>query len=482
MLSGSSTRKSTTSEGTSKIVRRRRFLKGVGAAGAVALAGCSGDGGDGGGDGSDGGGDGGDGGGDGGDGGGATTDSADVADTVSVAAAEGSGRLMQRLMKEYVEDDTGITVEVSLFPYANLFEKTTSILNSQSGSFDMTYMDDPWFPQLAPDLEPMEKWVPEPLPKEQLIDTTIDITTWPAPRGPTVPSAQGMEQRVRGQVVVGNTQLFAYNADYFEQVGESGPPETWDDVFSVGQKISEQIDGANGYVIRGKQGNPINANFFSLGNSLAGPMFTDEWRYRWNEQAGVDAVDFYVNDLKSISPDGVASFDSDQTNSAVADGSAAMMPAWPGTVSLLLNPDESEEAGNLEFTQIPKGQTRNPQQGNWIMGINKYTSDDKKRAAGTVIRSFASKEAQNKYVELGGVPFRHDTFEDNMDAQPWFPALYESLQNALWRPRTPLWNEVAVAQGRGLSAALTDESTPEKATSRINDEVNSILEGAGYYE
>jgi multiple sugar transport system substrate-binding protein len=388
---------------------------------------------------------------------------------------------MQRLMKEYVEDDTGITVEVSLFPYANLFEKTRSVLSSQSGSFDMTYMDDPWFPQLAPHLEPLEDWVPNAIPKDQLIDTAIDITTWPAPRGPTVPSAQGMDQRIRGQVVVGNTQLFVYNSRLFEAVDESGPPETWDDVYRVGQKISEQIDGANGYVIRGKQGNPINANFFSLGNSLAGPMFTDDWRYRWDESAGVSAVDFYVNDLKSISPDGVASFDSDQTNSAVADGTAAMMPSWPGTASLLLNSDKSAEADNLEFTQIPKGQTRNPQQGNWIMGINKYTTDEKKRAAGEVLQSFASKEAQNTYVDLGGVPFRHDTFKDNMDAQPWFPALYESLQNALWRPRTPLWNEIAVAQGRGLSSALTDKSSPEKATTRINNDVESILKNAGYY-
>ena len=445
---------------------RRTFLATAGVTAATALAGCTGGGG-----------------GDGG--GGATTGgSKDVkaANSIKVAAVSGSGALFERLVKDYVESETGVTVNVSKFPYANLFEKTSSVLSTKGKAYDILYMDDPWFPQFAAHCEPLQQWMPEPLPKDQIIQNCLDIGTWPAPEGPTVPSAKGMEQKIRGQVVVGNTQLFAYNKKYYEQVGASTPPKTWDDVLSAGKKISQQIDGVHGYIIRGKRGNPINANFFSLGMSKAGDMFDKSWKYKWDEQQGVDTLKFYVNDLKSISPSGVASFNSDQVLSSIGNGSAAQSPAWPAAASLLLNPKKAKVAKDIEFTVIPKGSRRAPEQGNWIAGINRYVSDEKKKAAGKVIRSFISKKAQDKYVDLGGVPFRKDTFENNMDAQPWFDALYTSLQNAKWRPRTPLWNQIAVTQGKYLNTALTGRMTPKKALTSVNNEVEKLMKESGYYE
>lgn len=447
-----------------KSLSRRHYLTATGAASIAAFAGCTGSGG-----------------GDGGSGGTAGQSGNKAANKISVAAVGGEGELFQRLMDEYVVDKTGVQVDVSLFPYSNLFEKTSSVLTSKGDSFDLLFMDDPWFPQFAPHLEPVKDWINEDLPMDQLIQSTVDISTWPAPKGPVIPSAQGQKQQLKGLVIVGNTQLFAYNEKYFEQVGAS-EPGTWDDVYKTGKKVSEQIDGTHGYVIRGKRGNPINANFMSLGNSSGLNMFSKEWRYQWDKSKGVDMLNFYVNDLKSISPEGVASFDSDRILTSLGDGTVAQAPAWPAAASLLLDPKKADQANNIKFTPIPKGERRAPTQGNWIMGINKYVSDAKKRAVGKVMRSAISKEAQNKYVELGGVPFRHDTFKDNMDKQPWFPALYESLQTAKWRPRTPLWSRMTVVQGKNLNSALTGDVSPKKALANINDSVENTLKEAGYYE
>ena len=454
---------------------RRKFIGTT--ASVVALSGLAGCGG--GGDGSGGSGD------SGGDGGSTGSGSNETADELSIAAVEGSGRLFKRLVDEYVSDDTGISVKVELFPYANLFEKTNSVLSTQGDAYDIAFMDDPWFPQFAGDVDPIQQWLPEDLPTDQLIDTTVDISTWPTPGAPDIPSAEGMDQKVRGQVIVGNTQLFAYNSGYYDQVGADAP-ETWGDVYEAGQQISDQIDGANGYIIRGKRGNPVMANFFALGNAIGGTMFDDDWRYSWSGENGAEAVRFYTEDLKSISPDGVTSFDSDAVLNGLSSGSAAQAPAWPSAASLLLDSEESEQADNISFTPIPKGHTgaerRAPTQGNWIMGINSYVDDSKKRAAGEVIRSAISKEAQDTYVELGGVPFRHDTFEDNMDAQPWFPALYESLQTAQYRPRTPLYSEFGIGHGELLNTALAGDLSPSEMAQEAKSQVEGILENANYYE
>lgn len=430
---------------------RRRFLTGTAGVATAGLAGCLGLGG------------------------------SDNVDAVKIIAVEGEGRLVERLMNEYVADDTGQSIDVSLFPYANLYEKVSSILTTNGTGYDLLLMDDTWFPRFANYVDPLPQWLPEDLPREQIIDTVLDIATWPTPGAPKIPSAQGLEQQVRGQVIVGNTQMFVFNRSHYEQVGED-PPQTWDDILRAGQQIDQQIDGTSGYVIRGKRGNPIDSNFMPVGRSLAGNMFDEDWRYRWNSQTGRDTVSFFVNDLKSISPNGVTSFDSDGVLNRIADGSAAQALAWPAAASTLLNPDEAEEADNLEFTVIPKGKQHAPTQGNWMFGINKHISDSRKEAAGKVIQSAISKEAQNKYTELGGVPFRHDTFEDNMDAEAWYEALYESLQTAVPRPRTPLWNEIDVTQGQYLNSALAGETSPEKAVKQIESEVESILSDAKYYE
>jgi len=475
-----SARTDSESGGTNRAITRRRYLTATGIVGATALAGCSGGDGGGGGDGNGESG----GGGDGGDGGSTGNGSNSAATELSVAAVEGSGRLFKRLMDEYVSDDTGIDVSVQLFPYANLFEKTNSILSTQSDAYDIMFMDDPWFPQFAANVDPLLDWLPGELPRDQIIENCVEIATWPTPNAPTVPSAEGLEQKVRGQVIVGNTQLYAYNSAYYDQVGADAP-ETWADVLEAGQQISEQIDGANGYIIRGKRGNPAMANFFSLGNAVGGTMFDENWRYQWDGDAGTEAVRFWAEDLKSISPDGVTSFDSDAVLNGLGSGSAAQAPAWPSAASLLLDPDESQEANNLEFIPIPKGHTgaerQAPTQGNWIMGINSYVTDAKKKAAGQVIQSAISAEAQSKYVELGGVPFRHDTFENHMDAQTWFPALYESLQNAQWRPRTPLYSEFGVNHGQLLNTALAGDISPSEMTSQAKEQIESTLQTAGYY-
>lgn len=452
--SGRATNRSDRSENSdsaaiAKHSSRRRFLAGVGGAAAVTgLAGCVG-------------------------GGGNDSD-------VSIIAVEGEGRLIENLIDDYVRDETDLSIDVTLFPYANLYERVSSVLSTGGTGYDAILMDDTWFPQFAANLDPLEQWLPDGLPTEQLIDTTVDITTWPTPGAPKVPSAEDMDEEIRGQVVVGNTQMFVYNTAYYEEVGEE-EPETWDDVLRAGQSIDEEIEDTNGYVIRGQRGNPANTNFMSIGWSNLGDMFDEDWRYQWDSSEGEDVVSFFVDDLKSISPDGVGSFNSDQTLNRIGEGSAAQGTAWPAAASTLLD-DDTAEADNLEFIPIPEGEVQQaPMQGNWLLGINSNISDDRKEDAGTVIQSIISKEAQDRYVELGGVPFRHDTFEDNMDAEPWYEALYESLQNAKPRPRTPLWNEIDVTQGEYLNSALTGDMSPSEVVSETKSEAESILENAGYY-
>jgi multiple sugar transport system substrate-binding protein len=353
------------------------------------------------------------------------------------------------------------------------------MFQSEKATYDIVAMDDPWMPQFARHLAPIRDHV-DSLPTDQIIQQTLDIGTWPTPGEAVPPNAQDAEPELKALCAVGNSHIFVVNERLYSEVGED-LPETWEDVSRAGQKISEQVDGAEGYAMRGKSGNPIMSSYFSVGMSMAGNMFDENWGYDWADDSGIEAASFFVNDLGSISPDGVASFDNSQVLSGLADGSIAAAPQWPSGTSLLLNEDKATEYENITFLPVPEGEERAaPVQGNWLLGINSYADAETKSAAGDVLQSFVSKQAQEQYVDLGGVPFRHDTFEENMDAQPWFEALYGSLQNAKPRPRTPLWSEIETAHGQPLNAALVDDMSIEEAMAEAESQIGSILDENGY--
>ncbi|PYZ02450.1 hypothetical protein C8039_18975 [Halogeometricum sp. wsp3] len=62
--------------------------------------------------------------------------------------------------------------------------------------------------------------------------------------------------------------------------------------------------------------------------------------------------------------------------------------------SLLLNEDKATEYENITFLPIPMVQSRAPQQGNWLLGINSH-AEAATKAGGKVIQSFVSKKARN---------------------------------------------------------------------------------------
>ncbi len=427
---------------------RRRFLAATGAGTTVSLAGCLGMGG-----GSD--------------------------DVINAALVGGPGDLVDELLDEYVIDETGVEVDTSILPFNDLLETLSTNFEGEDDTYDIVMMDDPWFPRFADHLDPLRDWVDD-VPEDEMIDATLSIGKWPPEDAAAPPGADG-DPTLKALCAVGNAQLMVYNEALYDEVG-AGEPETWEDVYETGQQISDDVDDAEGYVIRGEHGNPIMADFYALGVSMAGPMFDDDWNFNWDSDEGVEAFEFFTQDLASISPDEIASFDSEQVLNSLGDGSAAAAAQWPSGVTDLLDEDAAEEHDNIASAVLPAGNHGNaPQQGNWLLGINTYTDDESKEEAGQILESFVSAEAQQQYVELGGVPFRHDTFENNPDAEEWFPALSESLENAVFRPRTPEWEEIEVTVGGHLNEAMIGEKTPEEAVEDATEDVEDLLDDAGYY-
>jgi multiple sugar transport system substrate-binding protein len=58
------------------------------------------------------------------------------------------GDALKQAARDY-EALTGVHVNISEWPYANLFEKELLDLNARTGAYDLIMLDDPWFPKFS---------------------------------------------------------------------------------------------------------------------------------------------------------------------------------------------------------------------------------------------------------------------------------------------------------------------------------------------
>ena len=128
------------------------------------------------------------------------------------------------------QQQKGVKLRVIEYPYQSLFEKLVIALSSDSSSYDLVMIDDPWFPRCA-QMEGLQALAPLFLtkgragPDDDFVEASLALGRYPYGTG-----------ELYGLPYVGNTQLFFYRKDLYEKLGISAP-RTWDEVYETGKLI-----------------------------------------------------------------------------------------------------------------------------------------------------------------------------------------------------------------------------------------------------
>lgn len=396
--------------------------------------------------------------------------------SISVAMVAGTETsAIKQLVPEF-EKETGIKVKLNEFNYDTLYERIYNDLRSEGGAYDVIFADDPWMPMFAGGgfLTPLDEL--NYTPNEDFAKMSRQLGMWPAPSGPRLPGEDpDAESRFYGVPGVGNVQLFFYRKDI---LGEA--PETWDDVVSAIEENKEEID--YGFVHRGARGNAIATNFNAFLWSHGASIFDENWNVTLDSPEAIEALEFYV-DLKKYAPDGIANYNADELGRVMVQGEGLMAIVWPSW-GPNMEAEDSEVAGKMGYSLVPKatGKENAPMIGNWIMGIPKVSKN--KQAALEFIKWASSEEVQREMVLTGGIPTRSSVLTDSelKENYPYLEAVNEGLNNARWRPRTPLYSQIESIYGTALNRALTGDITPEEALTQTADEIEKLMEENGYYE
>lgn len=442
----------------------RRTFTTVGAAGAVAgLAACSG----------------GAGGALGGGGGGGGT-------SLVVPVNESPWLDAYKGLVEKFQEETGVSVELRVFPYD---EMRTQVINDiQSGSlvYDVYQIDEPNLHEFF-----INEWVvpftdiDPSFEQDPAINDYANFTRWDADS--KVSSSDGT---VMVQPLNGNVHLYVHRTDLFGEAGLS-VPATWEEAVENGRALQEAGLATYGYVVRtqGATGGSaqITYDFLPLLYSFGGSWFVDEgtdWTPAVTSDQAIEAARM-LRELALLGPEETSTIAQAQAIGAVQAGEAAQAHLVAAAAPQLESEANSNVVGKVGFDPLPAGPDgeRGVASGVWALGVPAGLPEERSTAALQYIQWMMSKEAQVAFTELGGIPTRGDALEDaDIDdtTRTYLEATQASLESVRPHVRYAFSAAMVTATEKHLAQIAAGSVTPEDGMAALQTDLLKVVQDAGF--
>jgi multiple sugar transport system substrate-binding protein len=369
--------------------------------------------------------------------------------------------IWQRLFDQFHQANPGIRIQFIEGPSATNTREDLYVTSFLSGetTYDLIYADVPWIPKFA-----AAGWL------EDLTDR------WPA---------ESWERFIPGAIIGGSyrsriyrapTQLnggmLFYRKDLLESAGLQ-PPETFTELV----KISQQLQNPGelwGYVWQGKQYEGLSCVFLEVLAGFGG-FWIDEERVGLEQAEAVAAVKFLRDCIHSlgISPAGVTTYTEEESRNLFHAGKAVFHRNWPYVWPLSQKEDSPvrDKVGIIPVPHAANGKSASTL-GGWGFCIAK--SSRNKEAAWKFIEYITALPQIRQLHEATGMePALRQYYEESN--QPEDQAIYEVMLKTIPRPPIPQYAQASDILQRYVSAALTNQMTPEQAMEAAARETRLLL-------
>lgn len=272
--------------------------------------------------------------------------------------------------------------------------------------------------------------------------------------------------------------MLYYRTDLLNQGGYQ-PPNTFTELLTISQTLQTEDLAEWGYLWQGKQYEGLSAMFVEI---LAGYgafwVDPDTLEVGLDSPEAIEAADFLRTTLEQqVSPPGITTYAEEEARRLFQNGDAVFMRNWPYAFGLL-SADDSPVQG--KFAIKPMVHTPNHSSGaclgGWGLGIT--TSSQHPEAAWEVAKFFSSEDIQRRFIlATGYVPSRRALFNDPqiLAKYPHYSELLEVVENAALRPPIAQYAQASDILQRYLSAAITNQMTPEQAMKNAANETRRLL-------
>ncbi|MCB9454264.1 MAG: ABC transporter substrate-binding protein [Anaerolineaceae bacterium] len=391
---------------------------------------------------------------------------------VSVGSVGKDIEFGQRAADEFMAACPNITVQIYSLP-----ESATDILGyylqqfeAQSSEIDVFQFDVIWPGILAEHMLNMYDYISE--------DALADYF-------PAIVENNTVDGNLTGIPWFNDAPMLYYRTDLLDEYGVE-VPQTWEELAVAAQTIQdgERAKGNAdfwGYVWQGNAYEGLTCDGLEWIYTEAGSTIVDrEGNITVNNAAVAHALDRAATWVGTISPEGVTSYQEEDSRAVWQAGNAAFMRNWPYAYSLGQGED-SAVAGIFNVALLPTGAAdlRAATQGGWQLGVSKYSQNP--TAAAAVAIYFSSPYVQ-KYRSLEGsyLPTAMSLYSDAdlLDANPYYAELFPVLSNTVTRPSTVtgvLYNQVSTAFFTAAHSVLVGDQDGATAMELLELDLQDIL-------
>ncbi|QDP97312.1 sugar ABC transporter substrate-binding protein [Microlunatus elymi] len=292
---------------------------------------------------------------------------------------------LAQLLPEFTKEHPDIKVNVIMMEENDLRNATTKDVATKGGQYDVMTVGNYEVPIWG-----QNKWLDD-LTDLANSDSSYDVNDFFAP----VRQSVSYNNHLYAMPFYGESSFLMYRKDLFAQAGLTMPDHpTWQQVAELANKIKNPDQDRAGICLRGKPGwGEMFAPLTTVVNTFGGQWYNMKWDAQVDQPGFTDAVNFYVNTIKSSGERDPASFGFTECLNLFQQGRAAM---WYDATSAAgtLEAKGSPVAGKVGYVAAPVNKTKSSGWlWSWNLGINAESQHQK--AAWEFVKWATSKQYED---------------------------------------------------------------------------------------
>jgi trehalose/maltose transport system substrate-binding protein len=296
-----------------------------------------------------------------------------------VGDSVGNGHVRDLALAKRFTKDTGIKVSVVPHPAASdaSYAQLARAFSSKSSSIDVAMIDVVWPGAFAPYLVNLKP----KLGKHAKLHIASIVAN----------------DTIKGKLVAmpwfGDYGILYYRTDLLKKYGYKSPPKTWNQLFTMAKKIQagEQKSNPNfaGFVFQGNAYEGLTCNALEWLASAGAGHIIDGGKVTINNAKARQILDAFAAQIGKVTPQGVTTYQEDQTEHAFDNGDAAFARNWPYQYGIGAGAG-SKVKGKFSVTVLPHGSSGNSvgTVGGWQLAVSKFSKH--KGAAIELVRYMTS--------------------------------------------------------------------------------------------
>ncbi len=415
-----------------------------------------------------------------------------AATTELVVATVNNGHMieMQKLTQHFETANPGIKVKWVTLEEGMLRQRVTTDIATKGGQFDVMTIG----------MYEAPIWGKRGWLQELKTDAAYDVEDLL----PAVRSGLSVDGKLFAAPFYGESSMLMYRKDLADKAGITvADKPTWADIKTLAAKIHNPPN-VYGICLRGKPGWGDNMAFLStLVNTNGGQWFDMGWKPQVDSKPWHDAINFYVDLLKSYGPPGSAANSFNEILALYNEGKCGMWVDATIAASFITDPKQSKVADKVAFAQSPTTVTAKGANWLWAWSLAIPAGSKKTEAAQKFVNWATSKDYIQLVAKTNGWASVPTGTRKSTYANPEFQkaakfaaaekmALDSANPNDSTLPKSPYvgvqfaaipeFQSIGLAVGQQISAALAGKSTVDQALKAGQASAEREMKKAGYYK